>query len=194
MKKKFLLAVSSIILVLSLVGCNSEERQAFDFDPNNISSIEIETGAAPVSIVKSTGNTVEVSYTQDVATLQNGVLKVDVPWPNPGINLKDPEALTISIPDQSELAIQIKSESGDITIENVPTPKLVVNAQYGKISLISMEGHVMAKSELSTIKTNLKIASEIKSLGDVGQELNVQLGDSENEISLTTNTGTIELK
>lgn len=40
----------------------------------------------------------------------------------------------------------------------------------------------------------MSIASEIKSIGKAGQELDVQIGDSEKEINLYANVGIIELK
>lgn len=194
MKKSIILTVCSIFLILGLTGCKSEEMQSFTFDSGSVSGIEIETGAAPVSVVKDSGDTIEISYTQDVADIQDGVLKINIPMPKAGINVKKQTNIIVSVPRQLELPIQIKSEVGDINVENVNASKLTIDAEYGNIILTGIDGHIMAKSEMDVIKTDFNISSEIKSLGSIGQELDAQLGESENEISLYTNTGSIELK
>jgi hypothetical protein len=60
-------------------------------------------------------------------------------------------------------------------------------------SISTIDGHIIDKAEMDVIKTDLDIGIEIKSLGSIGQELDAQLGESENEIFLYTNTGSIEL-
>jgi len=194
MKKTIILAVVCVLLVFSLAGCKSEKEQSFTYNANDVTGIEIETGGASVSIVRNSGSNIEVSYTQDVAAIQNGVLKINIPIPDNGVNIKKQPDITISVPNKVFDVIQIKSEVGNVKIEDVNTEKLVVDAQYGDITLSGLEGYVTAKADMGSVKTALPIASEIKSLGTVGQELDGQIGTAENEINLYTNTGTIELK
>ena len=68
MKKRILLTIFSIFLVLGLMGCKSEEMQSFSFDSGEVSEIIIETDVTPLSIVKGSGEAIEILYTQNIAT------------------------------------------------------------------------------------------------------------------------------
>ncbi len=194
MKKAILLTVCSVLMVIGLTGCKAEKAQSFTFKPSDVSDIEIETGGASVSIVKGSDSNIEVTYTQDVATLQDGVLKINIPMPKAGVNVKKQADVTIYVPDKVFEEIKIKSEVGNVKVENVNTEQLTVDTQYGNITLSGMEGQIAAKAEMGSINTDLPIGSEIKSLGTAGQKLEGQMGASEHAINLYTNTGVIELR
>lgn len=194
MKKTIILAALCVLMILSFTGCKSDEVQLFTYEAIDITGIEIETGANAVSITRNSENNIEVSYTQDVAVIKDGILQINIPMPGAGVNFKEPAEIMISVPDKLFDAIQVKSEVGSISIENINTGKLTVGTQYGNITLLGTVGHIMAKSELGNINTELPITNDIESLGKAGQKMDVQVGDTENEINLYTNVGTIELK
>jgi DUF4097 and DUF4098 domain-containing protein YvlB len=112
--------------------------------------------------------------------------------PGNGVNVKKQADVAVSIPDKLFDYIRIKSEVGNVKIENVDTEKLTVDTQCGDITLSEIEGHITVKAE--SIKTDLQNIGEIINLGTGGQELTGQIGDSDYEINLYTNTGAIELR
>lgn len=194
MKKTIILTALCVLMLFSLTGCKSDEVQLFTYEASDVTGIEIETGANAVTITRNSGSNIEVFYTKDVAEIKDGILQINIPMPGAGVNFKEPAAVIISVPDTLFEAIQIKSEVGSVTIEDINTDKLTVETQYGDIILSGTKGRITAKSELGSIKTELPIADEIESLGKEGQKLEGQVDDSENNINLYTNVGIIELK
>lgn len=194
MKKNIIIIIICVLMTFCLCGCKSDEVQSFTYEANDVTAIEIETGANAVTITRNSGTSIEVSYTQDIAAIQDGIMQINIPMPGAGINFKEPAALIVSVPDTLLDSIRIKSEAGSVIINPVNIKKLTVETQYGDISLSGIEGRINAKSELGSITTELPIASEIKSLGKAGQNIDGQIGGSENEINLYTNVGTIQLK
>lgn len=194
MKKNMILTVLCVFMAFCMCGCKSDAVQSFTYEANGVKEIEIETGANAITITRISGTSIEVSYSQDVAVIQDGIMEINIPMPRAGINFKEPAPLIVSIPDTLFDTIQIKSEVGTVIIEDVNTDKLIVETQYGDIHLSGISGRISAKSELGSINTELPIASEVKSLGKAGQNIDNQIGDSDNEINLYTNVGTIELK
>lgn len=191
MKKIMIFTVCSIMMTFCLSGCKSNEPQTFTYEADGVTGIDIETGANSVSITRNTGSNIEVSYSHDVAVIEDGILKINIPMPGAGVNLKNPTEITVSVPDIVFDFIRIKSEVGNVNIESVNTDKLTIDMQYGDITLSGMEGHITAKSEMGSIQTDLPIASEITNIGKAGQEMDGYIGTSENEINLYTNVGTI---
>ena len=194
MKKTIILTALCVLMLFSLTGCKSDEVQLFTYEASDVTGIEIETGANAVTITRNSGSNIEVFYTKDVAEIKDGILQINIPMPGAGVNFKEPAAVIISVPDTLFEAIQIKSEVGSVTIEDINTDKLTVETQYGDIILSGTKGRITAKSELGSIKTELPIADEIESLGKEGQKLEGQVDDSENILNLYTNVGIIELK
>lgn len=194
MKKAIIMIVLSILAAFGMMGCKTAKPQSFRYDANEITAMEIKTGAHPVQLVKGSGDTIIASFTEDTAKVKDGTLYFNIPDPKGGINLKEPPALIVNLPDKVFDTISITSDSGNISIENVGKVNLTVNAQYGNITLTGGIGSVTAKSEMDSIKTELPIGNDITAVSTVGQEVTGQIGDSKNVISLYTNTGTIELK
>lgn len=194
MKKNTILAVLSILLIFCLVGCKIEKMQSFSYEAKDITAIEIETGAASVSVLKNSGDNIEVSYTHNVTSVEEGVLKINVPMPKAGINIKKQPDITVRVPEKIFNSIKIQSEDGNISVAELTTGYLTIKTEYGDITTIGLEGSIKAIADMGEIKTDLSISSEMKDLNSVGQELNGQIGTSESIINLYTNTGTIELK
>lgn len=194
MKKIIILTALCVLMLFSFTGCKSDEVQLFTYEASGVTGIEIETGANAVTITRNSGSNIEVFYTKDVAEIKDGILQINIPMPGAGVNFKEPAAVIISVPDALFEAIQIKSEVGSVTIEDINTDKLTIETQYGDITLSGTKGRISAKSELGSIKTELAISSGIESLGKEGQKLEVQVDDSENILNLYTNVGMIELK
>lgn len=202
MKNKFILTVVSACLILGLVGCssnsssdsNSKTVTSYTYHPADISEIKVDMGSALVSVVGSSSEDIEVKYSTAVATVENGVLKVNVPMPKAGIHLKDPEPLTIMIPDTYQQPIKITSEYSNVNVSDVNVSQLDINTEFGNIVLSGLEGHITAKSEMDEIKTSLDIGSDIEDLTPYGKSLDAMLGNSTNEISVYSNTGVIEIK
>lgn len=99
MKKNIILGLSCILMVLSLNGCKSDIVQTFTYEANDVTGIEIETGANSVSITRNSGSNIEVFYTQDVAVIQDGILQINISMPGAGVNFKEPANIIVSVPD-----------------------------------------------------------------------------------------------
>lgn len=194
MNKSIVVIVMTALAALSLTGCKAENVQTFTYGTEGITSIEIETGANDVQLIPASGDKIEVSYTDDVASVKDGVLSINIPMPGGGVNFKEPSAVLVGVPDMPLESVHIKSEAGNVQLDGANANKLTVNVQNGNVTLSGTEGNITAKSEMDSIITELPIADNITNAGTVGQELNGQIGDSQNVINLYTNTGVIEIK
>lgn len=194
MKKRMIWVLSIICIAVGLLGCSSQKVECYSYDVKEVKSIEIETGAASIILLKHTGVNIEVSYTKKVAEIREGTMKINIPMPGGVIHLKKPSDLIVKVPEALYENIQIKSESGNISISGIEAKILNAETLYGNISIEPLSGEIETLAEVGDIKTELPISTQIEYLDPVGQKLNSRIGDSENKIKLYSETGTIELR
>lgn len=200
MMKRNSINLAAIITAFSLLfaGCGGNApAQSQSYDDTVIEEIHITTGGADVMIEQSSGEGVYYSIDgakDSPAELDGSKLTLTVPMPDAGINLSEPKPLIVRIPEDGCAVVTVESETGNVSVKDVKIDVLRITTLYGDITLSGMEGHFAAKAEMGSIKTDLPVAGEIKGLDIVGQELDEEIGATESEINLYTNTGTIELK
>lgn len=199
--KRTLLVTCMIAMIGGLCGCGAKEDKVETYDSSGVEKIQVITFAHPVNVSVGNDDKITVSmsgYENQLAFIAEDTMKIQIPEPKAGINIKSPQTLYITIPSTWENQIEINSEASNIDVSNVSTKQLTATTQFGNISISNLSGSLSAKSVLGKIQTDLPISSEIK-LGDNqrGESLDIALGNDDqktNIITLYTNAGKINIQ
>ena len=192
-----------VLLIASLLGCgkSSNEERTATYPLDEVEKLEVKTNANDVILRTTESDDLKISFKGsdgELATLDNGLLTVDLHKTFAGITIKELEILYIDIPKNGLSAVTIQSDAGNITIDGVYIKDLSVNTEVGNITATNLIGNINAVSAVGGIETDLPISSEIMVGKDgLGNTLNTNLSETDVQ-SLTTilytNTGKITLK
>lgn len=191
------------LLITSFAGCskNSNEERTATFPLDEVEKLEVITNANNVILRSAESDDLKISFKGsdgELATLDKGILTVNLHKTIGGITIKELETLYIDIPKEGLSAATIQSDAGSITIDGVYITDLLVNTEVGNITAIGLIGNINAVSSVGSIETDLPISSKIMVGKDgLGNILNTNLSETDVQ-SLTTvlytNTGKITLK
>lgn len=203
-KMKQTVALFCIALLLtSLVGCgkNSDKERTKTYHLTEVEKLEVKTNANDVILRTTESNDLTITFKGgdgELASLDDGLLTVDLHKTFAGITIKKMETLYIDIPKDGLSAISIQSDAGNITIDGVNVTDLSVNTEVGNITTTGLTGNINAVSSVGSIETDLPIASEIIAGKDgLGNTLKGNLNEEDQKsftTELYTNTGKITLK
>lgn len=191
----------SIVMMIGMAGCGSDETKTETFPGELVNNINIKTGANNIVIRSTDDDHIKISltgYDDELAILKDDTLTIDIPMPDGGIHLQGQKSIYIDIPFDGCQAISVESTAGSVTVDNVTIGELSVKTEYGDIKTIGMKGVLEAKSVMGEIITSLSISSEIVT-GDngIGGQLKGYIGDTEDDsciITLYSNVGKITLE
>lgn len=191
------------LLITSMVGCseNYDKERTQTYQLTEVELLKVMTNANDVILRTTKSNDLTITFKggdDKLASLNDGLLTVDLHKTYGGITIKKLETLYIDIPKDGLSAICIQSDAGNITIDGVNVTDLSVNTEVGNIITTGLNGNINAVSSVGSIKTDLPIASEIMVGKDgLGNTLKGNLNEedkSSSTIKLYTNTGKITLK
>jgi DUF4097 and DUF4098 domain-containing protein YvlB len=191
------------LLITSLVGCgkNSDKERTATYHLTEVEKLEVKTNANDVILRTTESNDLTITFKGgdgELASLENGLLTVDLHKTFAGVAIKKLETLYIDIPKDGLSEVSIQSDAGNITINGLNVMDLSVNTEVGDITTIGLTGNVNAISGVGSIETDLSIASEIMAGKDgLGNTLKGNLNEEDKKsftTELYTNTGKITLK
>lgn len=204
MKKKIkqtLLCIALFIAFLAGCGKNSDKERTETYPSTEVKKLEVKTNANDVILCTAENDDLTLLLKggdSELASLDDGLLTVDLHKTFAGVTMKKLEALYINIPKNGLLTISIESDAGNITINDVNVTDLSVKTEVGNITVAKLTGKVNAVSRVGSIETDLPIASEIMTGKDgLGNTLKGNLNEEDKKSFTTefyTNTGKITLK
>lgn len=137
-------------------------------------------------------------YDGKLASLEDGLLIINLHKAIAGITIKDLETLYVDIPNSGISSASIRSDAGNISVEQVKIKDLSINSEIGDITVTGISGRINAVSSVGRIKTDLPCASKIMAGKDnLGNTLKCDIeGENKdsNNTSIYTNTGKILLQ
>lgn len=196
---KGIIFISMLGVIGSLCGCAQKKGIVESYDSAGINSINITANAQDVKVFSTNEDEITISLDandKQLANISEGTMKIVLPEPTVGINLKNAETLQIGIPSSWKQQISIESEMGNIDVTDINIKKLSIQSHYGDVTIANLVGMLKAKTESGEIETDLPISSVIKLEGTtLGESLNAQLGGKEenNEIIIYTDIGNISI-
>lgn len=192
-----------VLLITSLVGCgkNSDKERTETYQLTEVEKLEVKTNANNIILRTTEGNDLTITFKGgdgELASLDDGLLTVDLHKTFAGVTITKLEALYIDIPKDGLSEVSIQSDAGNITIDGVNVTDLSVNTEVGDITTTGLTGNINAVSSVGSIETDLPIASEIMAGKDgLGNTLKGNLNEEDKKsftAELYTNTGKITLK
>jgi DUF4097 and DUF4098 domain-containing protein YvlB len=196
-----IIIVCMLGVIGGLCGCAQKKGIEESYDSTGINNIMITANAQDVKVFSTNEDKITVlldGNKKELATISEGTMKIVLPKPTAGINLKKAQTLQIGIPSSWKQQIDIESETGNIGVSDININKLSIQSNYGDVTIGNLSGMLTAKTETGEIVTDLPISSDIKSEGTtLAESLNAQLGDKaeeNNEIMINTDIGKISIR
>lgn len=197
--------VSVIVVSVVLIGCGKPmEKIEKSYSSSEINKIDIITNANDIYLTGKETENVTINFIgakKELSTLNNGVLTIDIHETLAGITTSPIEPLYIEIPQNQISSISLKSDAGNIKIDNVSVSDLIAVTEVGNITAIGLNGKIKAETTVGTIETTLPIGTEIIDGKDgLGNILNIENDSGDNDdnsecnSNLYTNTGVITLE
>lgn len=197
--------VSVIVASEVLIGCSKPiEKIEKSYSSSEINKIDIITNANDIYLTGKETENVTINYIgskKELATLDNGVLTIDIHETFAGFTTSPIEPLYIEIPQNQISSICLKSDAGNIKIDNVRASDLIAATEVGNITAIGLNGKIKAETSVGKIETSLPIGNDIIDGKDgLGNILNIENNSGDNNdnsefnSNLYTNTGVITLE
>lgn len=196
LKMGALLAVAALCAGLS--GCGNKTEYQDVVQPEDAKHLVIETGANDIVIATSDGDEATASIVgyDGALWVQDGdTLRISIPMPDEGVNIKSPQPLKIDIPSKALESLSITSTVGNVSIKSVPAKEITVATEYGEITISELAGTVDAKTDMGEIKSSLTLSGDIVAVENgYGASYKGTVGDeAEKTITLTSNLGNITI-
>lgn len=185
-------------LCAGLAGCGSKTEFQDAVQAKDVKHVVIETGANDIVIATSDSDEAMASIVgyDGALWVQDGdTLRISIPMPDEGVNIKSPQPLKIGIPSKVLESLSITSTVGNVSIKSVAAKEITVATEYGEITISGLAGTVDAKTDMGEIKSSLTLSSDIaaKENGYGASYKGTVGGEAENTITLTSNLGNITI-
>lgn len=198
LNSKLIIGLSVGFLSLIISGCGSDsasKNETKSFEGQKVEEIYIKTGGQNIELRPSSNEEIKVSMNTDKelpAKVNGNVLTVDIKESSDFINFKT-DTVYVDVPGETYKKISLITTSGNIKGKDLNTEELTLNSDSGEIDIDGYNGNkIIGEFVASNVKLE-GINGDLAIKNDTGNVSVFHKGIFENDSSISSNTGKVEL-